>query len=124
MKKFGLIFSFFISILILASTDIIQQSYAQGGGGGGGLIPPGTTCADCDDLVQQCKDTPDGSPDSVCEAFGDDCRAQLCFPVGGEMIPLDTTSLLLAGAQMTTSWLVPVIVAGTGIGLVLVRRKS
>ena len=121
MKKFVLIFSFFISILILASTDIIQQSYAQGGGGGG-LIPPGTTCADCDDLVQQCKDTPDGSPDSVCEAFGDDCRAQLCFPVGGEMIPLDTTALLVAGTYSTASWLIPAIVSAIGIGIVIARK--
>jgi len=41
LKKFGLIFSFFISILILASTGIIQQSYAGTGGGGGGIVSPG-----------------------------------------------------------------------------------
>ena len=44
--------------------------------------------------------------------------------VGGELLPLDTTSLLLAGAQMTAAWMIPVIVSAVGIGLVLVRRKN
>jgi len=42
--------------------------------------------------------------------------------VGGEIIPIETTSLLLAGAQSTT-WLIPVVLSIVGIGLVLVRRK-
>jgi len=42
--------------------------------------------------------------------------------VGGQIIPIETTSLLLAGAQSTT-WLIPVVVSAVGIGLVLVRRK-
>jgi len=46
------------------------------------------------------------------------------LPVGGEMIPLDTTTLLLAGSQMTASWLIPVIVSSVGIGLVLVRKRN
>jgi len=44
-------------------------------------------------------------------------------PVGGTLIPIDKTSLLLAGAQMTAAWMIPAIVAGAGIVLVLVRRK-
>jgi len=44
------------------------------------------------------------------------------FLVGGTIIPIDTTSLLLAGAQMTAVWLIPVVVAAIGIGLVLSRR--
>jgi len=43
--------------------------------------------------------------------------------VGGELLPLDTTSLLLAGAQ-TFSWMIPVILSGIGIGLFVVSRKS
>jgi len=42
-------------------------------------------------------------------------------------IPIDIpigTSLLLAGTQMTASWLIPVIVAGAGIVLVLVRKSE
>lgn len=42
--------------------------------------------------------------------------------VGGKIIPIESTSLLLAGVQSTT-WLIPVILSAAGIGLVLVRRK-
>ena len=45
------------------------------------------------------------------------------LPIGGTLIPLDTTALLLAGAQ-TFSWMIPVLLSGIGIGLVLVSRKS
>ncbi len=44
--------------------------------------------------------------------------------IGGTLIPIDKTSLLLAGAQMTASWLIPVIVTGAGIGLFVFSRKS
>ena len=43
-------------------------------------------------------------------------------PVGGEMIPVDSTALLLAGTQ-SFSWMIPMILSGIGIGLVLVRRR-
>ncbi len=43
--------------------------------------------------------------------------------VGGTLIPLDTTSLLLAGAQ-SFSWMIPVVLSGIGIGLFVVSRKS
>ena len=43
--------------------------------------------------------------------------------VGGKIIPIETTSLILAGAQ-TFSWMLPVILSGIGIGLFVVSRKS
>lgn len=43
--------------------------------------------------------------------------------VGGEFVPIDSSALLLAGAQNIASWMIPIVVAGVGIGLVLVRRK-
>lgn len=52
-----------------------------------------------------------------------DCTPIGGLPIGGELIPIDTTSLLLAGAHLTASWLIPVIVTGAGIVFVLVRRK-
>lgn len=42
--------------------------------------------------------------------------------VGGEIIPIESTAVLLAGAQMTSSWLIPVIVSAIGIGIVIARR--
>ena len=42
--------------------------------------------------------------------------------IGGEIIPTDTTALLLVGTQMTAAWLIPVIVAAIGIGIVIARK--
>jgi len=42
--------------------------------------------------------------------------------VGGEMIPLDTTSLLVTGAQMNAAWMIPVLVAGIGFAIVIARK--
>jgi len=41
--------------------------------------------------------------------------------IGGEIIPIESTSLLLAGAQ-TFSWMIPVIVSAVGIGIVIARK--
>jgi len=43
--------------------------------------------------------------------------------VGGEIIPIETTSLLLASAQ-TFSWMIPVVLSVLGIGLFVASRKS
>ena len=43
--------------------------------------------------------------------------------IGGEIIPIEQTSLLLAGAQ-TFSWMIPVVLSALGIGLFVVSRKS
>jgi len=43
--------------------------------------------------------------------------------VGGEIIPIETTSLILAGAQ-SFSWMIPVVLSVLGIGLFVVSRKS
>ena len=43
--------------------------------------------------------------------------------IGGKIIPIETTSLLLAGAQ-SFSWMIPVLLSGIGIGLFVVSRKS
>ena len=42
--------------------------------------------------------------------------------IGGELIPLDTTMVLVAGAQYTAAWLIPVVVSAIGIGIVIARR--
>ena len=53
---------------------------------------------------------------------GPDCEAQTTV-IGGEIIPIETTSLLLAGAQ-SFSWMIPVVLSVLGIGLFVVLRKS
>ncbi len=42
--------------------------------------------------------------------------------IGGEIIPIESTSLLLAGAQ-TFSWIIPVILSVLGIGLFVARKR-
>jgi len=42
--------------------------------------------------------------------------------VGGEIIRIDTTSVLVAGTQNTAAWMIPVIVSGIGIGIVIARK--
>jgi hypothetical protein len=42
--------------------------------------------------------------------------------IGGELIPLDTTMVLVAGSQNTVAWMIPVIVSAIGIGIVIARK--
>jgi len=44
------------------------------------------------------------------------------FPVGGSLIPIDMTTVLLAGTQMTAAWMIPVIVSGIGFAIVIARK--
>ena len=54
----------------------------------------------------------------------DDVRFELVdITVGGEFLPIDSTALLLAGAQ-SFSWMIPVVLSVLGIGLFVVSRKS
>ena len=45
-----------------------------------------------------------------------------CMVVGGELIPLDSTALLLYYSQHTAAWMIPAIVSAVGIGIVLARK--
>jgi len=42
--------------------------------------------------------------------------------VGGDIIPLDSTMVLVAGAQYAAAWMIPAIVAAAGIGIVIARK--
>ncbi len=42
--------------------------------------------------------------------------------VGGDIIPLDTTMILVAGTQTTAAWMIPVIVSAIGIAIVIARK--
>ena len=43
--------------------------------------------------------------------------------VGGELLSIDSTALILASAQ-STSWMIPLVLSALGIGLFAVSRKS
>jgi hypothetical protein len=44
--------------------------------------------------------------------------------VGGEFIGVDTTSVLVAGTQYTAAWMIPIIVAAAGFGLLIQTQKT
>ena len=43
--------------------------------------------------------------------------------VAGETLSIDSTALILLGAQSTMAWLLPIAVSVTGIGLVIIRKR-
>ncbi len=45
-------------------------------------------------------------------------------PIGGISIPIDSTALILAGAQSISMWMIPVILAGIGIGVFVIKRRN
>jgi len=79
------------------------------------------TCADCDFEFEICKGG-DVLAYEQCVIDRDSCRAQLCRAIGGDMIQMQTTSVLAAGAQYTAAWMIPVLVSAIGIGIVIARK--
>jgi len=43
--------------------------------------------------------------------------------VGGNYIPIDSSALLLAGVQSISMWMIPVVIAGIGIGVFVIKRR-
>ena len=43
--------------------------------------------------------------------------------IGGEIIPINTTALLLAGVQSISMWMIPVVLSGAGIGVFVIMRS-
>ena len=48
------------------------------------------------------------------------------FPVaiGGISIPIDTSALLLAGVSSISMWMIPVVIAGVGIAIFVIKRRK
>jgi len=94
----------------------------------------------CKPSTGTCEGKPNAPLSTPCELDGDLCTIDHCDglgscvnlapnpvceqQVGGVQLPLDNTSLLLAGAQMNAAWMIPVLLSGIGIGLFVVSRKS
>ena len=43
--------------------------------------------------------------------------------IGGEIIPIDTTSLLLAGVQTNLAWIIPIALSAVGVGIYLTKSR-
>ncbi len=88
------------------------------------------TCEDCDVLEQlfleECGVNAQFISPLCEELFADlqTCRATFCRAVGGDMIQIETTSVLAAGAQYTAAWMIPIIVSAAGIGLLIQAQKT
>jgi len=116
----------FLSISLLTSFGLASNQAFAGNG-----FPLPTECEDCAELQELF--------DSSCLVTGNDVSAQITFDcnelfqvlqtcqqtfcaVGGTFEGVDTTSLLVSGAQMNAAWMIPVIVAGIGIAIVIARK--
>jgi len=100
--------------VLMTSVFLTDQAFAVGHN-----IP--LTCADCDFEFEICEGGMTGY--EQCVANRDSCRrALMCNAVGGEFIGIETTSVLVAGAQNTAAWMIPVLVSGIGIAIVIARK--
>ncbi len=117
----------FLSISLIASFGLSSnQAFA------GFDIPFPTSCEDCDRLEQDfetfCPQVGGVSTQSqiiTCQQIEEalrTCAADFCPAVGGVFEGVDTTSLVVAGAQMNAAWMIPVIVSAIGIGIVIARK--
>ncbi len=110
IAKIGVLF---LSMTVLmTSVFLTEQAFAGS---------PPQTCTEALAGLASC--TP-GAPGLACRVtyngFLDDlmCRS----PVGGDMIQMETTSILAAGAQYTAAWMIPTLIAAAGIGIVIARK--
>jgi len=44
--------------------------------------------------------------------------------IGGTFIPIDTSALVLAGAASISMWMIPVVVAGIGVAVFVIKRRN
>jgi len=96
---------------------------------------------ECNSATGSCEDLPDPLLSTPCELDGDLCTVDhcdgegscvflslvdepMCEPVGGEIIQIDTTSVLLGATQTAVSWTIPIIVSAAGIAIVIARKFS
>jgi len=65
--------------------------------------------------------SPSGNPHSV---FLDNIRFTCDAMVGGSMLPIDSTALMLAGLQSSAIWMLPVLAGIAGAGFYLVKFRT
>ncbi len=79
------------------------------------------SCDQCQVIYEQCQ-AGTGTTVQDCDAWLDGCLKALCRAIGGDMIQMETTSILAAGAQYSMAWMIPVLVSAIGIGIVIARK--
>ena len=71
--------------------------------------------------LEICDNGIDDDGDGLIDLADPDCQVDSGV-VGGEFLPIETTSLILAGAQ-SFSWTIPLVLSIVGIGIFVVSRK-
>jgi len=124
MKKFGILLIF--SLIPFVGLNSVQTVLADHGGnvedcgqvGGGPYWDPNTNMC-----VDQC---PAGLSfqSSLIADVTNGMPHCLLIPstIGGELINLESTSLLLASTYSTAAWMIPVLVSAIGIAIVIARK--
>ena len=115
IKKTGILL---LSMTVLmTSVFLTEQAFA-------GFTPDldiPQSCDECEGQFQQCLENP-LTTDQFCQDWLNACIAALCRAIGGDMIQMETTSVLAAGTQYTAAWMIPVLVSAIGIGIVIARK--
>jgi len=77
--------------------------------------------------VTQSVSPPPDTDDEICVDEGDPIpKIPQCIPVAGELLPIDSAALVLAGLGSMTAWMIPAVagIAGAGIYLVTFRTRD
>jgi len=114
-----------VFLVLIIGIDDSQLAFAGSGQDGDidqdSFTPNEGDCDDNDPTINPgALEIPGDGIDQDCDGVGAIVAGQV---IGGEILPIHTTSLLLAGAQSTT-WMIPVVLSMAGIGLFVVSRKS
>jgi len=92
----------------------------------------GNTCQGgvCFGFVITCSLNPDICLDAVCNPITGECEDipsndPVCQPpVAGELLPLDTSALMIAGLTSMSVWMIPTVVGLAGVGVYLVKFRK
>jgi len=63
------------------------------------------------------------SQETTLDGYGIDNVLVKFGAIGGDLLPIDNTALLLAGVQSSALWILPVVVAGVGVVAFKLRRN-
>jgi len=139
IKTIQLLFSV-LAVASIAFTGVLGNTQSAYAGQFCLAMPDGTPCGPIDACVQftcqneicienvtVCDDNDVCTIDSCDPTLG--CQAEpdpVCQPtqVAGELLPLDSTALFLAGIQSMTVWMIPAVAGLAGVGVYLVKFRK
>jgi len=122
-----------VEVPLLISSAFADPQGPLAGGVPGVACPSGQPCGYSPapafwgaDIANNLANPPASAAVFTIDPFGvttvNNVAQSLGMAVGGDLIPLDTTMVLVAGTQNTAAWMIPVIVSAIGIGIVIARK--